>query len=664
MSSGTISGIKKDIREQYHLDSPDDTNYESLLTKYKDTVNDRDLNKTKPPTDMFSENSKLLSEEQVPDDYYRICNNCEKPILITTMVDHIKNHCEKNKKNKSSIPTKRHLSHDMPSDSEDEENNNNKDSDDSDDSDDDRSSRPMSGKKRPPPSINDDDDDDDDDTSDSDTDSDDDDDDDRSSSAWGNSTTGTPKTPDFKKLKTSKDHDGVSTPNSKNSKQSKRKERKIKQRNPTEKHLIDFDKQCGVQLPEGGYCARSLTCKSHSMGAKRAVEGRSKPFDELLADYHREHQTKIGAANEKRAKQQELQKLQKQMAKEQREQKKTLQKEKAGTKRTGGGSRQSKAGSKANSDRKTNNNSQSGSKSNDPNSLNGQNIFTSPEEETTHVLNGVSRSFPLPLESTVLSATRFRTKYFRMREMFASSFSVKPGFSSPGYGAIHSRVGCLDIDRTTDYKFRIRTPQMHNPPTNANNNNNTGNAGNLNIRNLTPQQLQNLTPQQLQKLQLQQQKMIQAQKQQLLLQQRKAQQAQHMQQQQRAQSPKAGQQNSLTTSTQDKGLTPQEIQLQQQKLRQQQLQQQKFEAAAFHLSNASKLMQNSGMSPSNSQNVKTSISVNSPGVSTSTDNNNDNNNNINVSTAHPQGNVRSPTGGRVNVKIGSPVNGFAGGRVN
>ena len=43
-----------------------------------------------------------------------------------------------------------------------------------------------------------------------------------------------------------------------------------------------MDKQCGVPMPDGGLCARSLSCKSHAVGAKRAVV-RSKPFDELLA---------------------------------------------------------------------------------------------------------------------------------------------------------------------------------------------------------------------------------------------------------------------------------------------------------------------------------------------------------------------------------------------
>ncbi|KAJ1911165.1 hypothetical protein IWQ60_010268, partial [Tieghemiomyces parasiticus] len=45
---------------------------------------------------------------------------------------------------------------------------------------------------------------------------------------------------------------------------------------------IDLDKHCGVPLPNGQLCTRSLTCKTHSMGAKRAVAGRSQLYDMLL----------------------------------------------------------------------------------------------------------------------------------------------------------------------------------------------------------------------------------------------------------------------------------------------------------------------------------------------------------------------------------------------
>jgi len=50
---------------------------------------------------------------------------------------------------------------------------------------------------------------------------------------------------------------------------------------------IDYDKHCGVINDKNLPCSRSLTCKSHSMGAKRAVLGRSKPYDELLLDWNR-----------------------------------------------------------------------------------------------------------------------------------------------------------------------------------------------------------------------------------------------------------------------------------------------------------------------------------------------------------------------------------------
>ena len=61
---------------------------------------------------------------------------------------------------------------------------------------------------------------------------------------------------------------------------------------PKPKGPVDVERQCGVPLPNGGYCARSLTCKSHSMGAKRAVPGRSLPYDMLLSQYQKKNQAK------------------------------------------------------------------------------------------------------------------------------------------------------------------------------------------------------------------------------------------------------------------------------------------------------------------------------------------------------------------------------------
>ncbi|KAJ7126542.1 SCA7, zinc-binding domain-containing protein [Mycena crocata] len=52
---------------------------------------------------------------------------------------------------------------------------------------------------------------------------------------------------------------------------------------------VDYDQQCGVINDKNLPCSRSLTCKSHSMGAKRAVEGRSRKYDDLLIDWQRAH---------------------------------------------------------------------------------------------------------------------------------------------------------------------------------------------------------------------------------------------------------------------------------------------------------------------------------------------------------------------------------------
>ncbi|CAK7263489.1 SAGA complex subunit Sgf73 [Sporothrix epigloea] len=72
----------------------------------------------------------------------------------------------------------------------------------------------------------------------------------------------------------------------------KKKKEEAKPKTAKPKGPVDVERQCGVILPNGQLCARSLTCKSHSMGAKRAVPGRSLPYDMLLAAYQKKNQAK------------------------------------------------------------------------------------------------------------------------------------------------------------------------------------------------------------------------------------------------------------------------------------------------------------------------------------------------------------------------------------
>lgn len=65
---------------------------------------------------------------------------------------------------------------------------------------------------------------------------------------------------------------------------------------PKPKGPVNVETQCGVALANNGFCARSLTCKSHSMGAKRSVPGRSLPYDQLLAMYQKRNQAKMQKA--------------------------------------------------------------------------------------------------------------------------------------------------------------------------------------------------------------------------------------------------------------------------------------------------------------------------------------------------------------------------------
>jgi hypothetical protein len=78
----------------------------------------------------------------------------------------------------------------------------------------------------------------------------------------------------------------------KETKKKKKKDNEPKPKVPKPKGPVDVERQCGVNLPNGAQCARSLTCKSHSMGAKRAVPGRSLPYDALLQAYQKKNQAR------------------------------------------------------------------------------------------------------------------------------------------------------------------------------------------------------------------------------------------------------------------------------------------------------------------------------------------------------------------------------------
>jgi len=84
------------------------------------------------------------------------------------------------------------------------------------------------------------------------------------------------------------DDDDVKGPSAK-----KKKKEEVKAKGGKPKGPVDVEKQCGVVLANGQQCARSLTCKSHSMGAKRAVPGRSLPYDVLLSQYQKKNQAKL-----------------------------------------------------------------------------------------------------------------------------------------------------------------------------------------------------------------------------------------------------------------------------------------------------------------------------------------------------------------------------------
>lgn len=154
----------------------------------------------------------------------------------------------------------------------------------------------------------------------------------------------------------------------------KKKQAKVKSTTKA-KGPVDVEKQCGVPLPLGGYCARSLTCKTHSMGAKRAVPGRSAPYDVLLQQYQKRNQAKIAANNALAAQRRENAQL------------------------TGMGVGDADYG----------------------NGAGNLNVVLDPDEETHLVLEGLSKNHPIPLERKVMVPVRHRHKFLYMREAFANA---------------------------------------------------------------------------------------------------------------------------------------------------------------------------------------------------------------------------------------------------
>ena len=133
---------------------------------------------------------------------------------------------------------------------------------------------------------------------------------------------------------------------------------------------VNVEIQCGVPLdPEkGGFCARSLTCKSHSMGLKRAVPGRSLPYDQLLANYQKKNHAK-----------------------------------------------QQKALMEA----------QSGAHPGDDEDADGAAVDSDEEKEA--VMKGLSRWKPRPLEQVVTVGVRRRYKYIRLKEALGSALAGAGG---------------------------------------------------------------------------------------------------------------------------------------------------------------------------------------------------------------------------------------------
>lgn len=199
----------------------------------------------------------------------------------------------------------------------------------------------------------------------------------------------------------------------KDSKNNDLKKRKTKaEPKPKPPAKVDVDKQCGVSLvgqdgePLGGLCARSLTCKTHSMGAKRAVKGRSQPYDVLLSAYQQRNHLKAAAANAQQ---------------------------------------QNKRAAAAEADAKE--------EAGEP--------PLSDADEVAAVFRGAMHTTPIPLDRKVLAPARMRNDQINIRELLYKCATVTPTPPQPAIG----RLPLAAVMASTDAV--LGRCVLYNPTTNA-----------------------------------------------------------------------------------------------------------------------------------------------------------------------------------------------------
>jgi len=187
----------------------------------------------------------------------------------------------------------------------------------------------------------------------------------------------------------------------------KKKKEKPTKPEPKVKAPVDVEKQCGVPLQNGALCARSLTCKSHSMGAKRGVIGRSQPYDVLLAAYQKKNQAK--------------------------QQSKLLIFISRATARNIAGRFLTHVSTEA----------AINAGAAPPEELEANAMPVDSDEETELVMAAISKRVPQPLERHVVVPVRKKSQYVRMRELMASALrpAGQPLFNSDAGGGTNGILG-------------------------------------------------------------------------------------------------------------------------------------------------------------------------------------------------------------------------------
>ncbi|CAO3630019.1 unnamed protein product [Cunninghamella echinulata] len=258
----------------------------------------------------------------------------------------------------------------------------------------------------------------------------------------------------------------------------KTKKEKSKSKSAKQKAPLDLDKQCGViQIPNGTPCTRSLTCKSHSMGAKRAVAGRSQPYDVLLAAYQKKAigRPQSGASGTGNNKNVKLKKSSSSSSSNT-----TPSTSNNNISGTNGNNAQSSTNitsststtstastttSTANNNNHNNNNNTNNTNTSNNHNLNNNEDYFDSDEEVENIMQALRSNHPTPLAQKPNFYVKRKRQCYRLRDILLEAITPKEKESSTSTSILSSSIQDNTTINNTIYNNKPTTPYSSTFPT-------------------------------------------------------------------------------------------------------------------------------------------------------------------------------------------------------